>query len=120
MLIVVNESVHLSKLCRAALAEHNCSTSLPVYPLLTLMSLAVKSDGTKSAPSDLPAFSSVQDSSHLPFLPHSQSHVLSEWRTAKARLLPNVFGTGRGHWWAWDTEQGKDSLYAELELCMPV
>lgn len=120
MLIVVNESVHLSKLCRAALTGRNCSASPPVYPLLTLMSLAFMSNGARSAPADLPAFSSVQDSSHRLFLSHSQSHKISEWSTARARLLPNVFGTGRGHWWVWDTEQGKDRLYTELELCTPV
>lgn len=72
MLIVVNESVHLSKLCRAELTDHNSSIMSPDSALLTLMSLAFKSNGTKSAPSDLRAFFSIQDSSQFLFL--SQSH----------------------------------------------
>lgn len=74
MLIFVNESIHLSKLRRVELTEHNSSTMSPESALLTLVSPAFKSNGTKSAPSDLRAFFSVQDSSQFLFL--SQSHEI--------------------------------------------
>lgn len=112
MLIVVNESVHLSKLCRAELTEHNCSMLPPETPLLTLTSLAFKSNRTKSAPSDLGAFFSVQDSSQ--FLSLSQSHVISGVEYCQGSALANVFSTGRGHWWI----QGYGIPNRERRVCI--
>lgn len=99
MLIVVNESVHLSKFCRAELTEHNCSTLPPESPLLTLLSLAFKSNGTKSAPSELRAFFSIQDSSQFLFLPQSQSHVIFGVEYCQGSALADLFGTRGGRWW---------------------
>lgn len=98
-LIVVNESVHLSKLCRAELTEYNCSTLSLESPLLTLLSLAFKSNGTKLAPSDLSAFFTIQDSSQFLFLSQSQTHVISGVEYCQGSALADVLGTGRGQWW---------------------
>lgn len=97
MLIVVNESVRLSKLCRAELTEHNSFTMSPDCALLTLVSLAFKSNGTKSSPSDLRAFFSIQDSSKFLFLSHL--HGIFGRGQSQGSALASIFGTGRGHWW---------------------
>lgn len=111
MLIVVNESVHLSKLCRAELTEHNCSTLPPESPLLTLLSLAFKSNGTKLAPSDL----SSQSRTVANFCSSPSPMWFLEWSTAKVQLLPiNVFGTGGGHWWV----RGYGILNRERRACI--
>jgi len=96
-LIVANESVHLSKLCRAELTEHNCPKLPLESPLLTLLSLALKSNGTKSPPSDLRAFFPVQHSSQFLFL--SQSRVIAGMERCQGSALADAFGTGRGLWW---------------------
>lgn len=90
MLIVVNESVHLSKLCRAELTQHNSSSMSPESALMTLVSLAF--NGTKSAPSDLRAFFSVQDSSQFLFL--SQSHRVFGMEQSQGSAFSDIFRSG--------------------------
>lgn len=95
MLIVVNESVHLGKLCRAKLTEHNCSVLPSPSPLLILLSFAFKSNTTESAPSDPGAFFSIQDSSQLLLFFHPHSPVILGWRIAKLQSLQASLAQGK-------------------------
>lgn len=122
MLIVVNESVHLSKLCKTEFAEHNCSMLPPVSPLRTLMSLAFKSNGTKSASWDLRAFFSIQNSRQFLCLSQSQSHVISAVEYCQGSALADVFGTARGHWWMqhYGILNREGRVCTELEFYIPM